>query len=116
MNPYNQQINTAEEKSKYIGIAELKSNYYHPNIKAFINKISRTPDKVFYLGLNMNIMQEQDSYDQANNVQYMKLVQQINNITFSMPQVLALNNWEQIPKVNIFNYCAMYLANQFKIN
>jgi hypothetical protein len=70
-----------------------------------LDKIQQTPDKKFYLALDMNLVENPLVYDDSTFPLSAKekvpfVSSQINNITFSLPRVPLIYQYQKNPKVN----------------
>ena len=105
-----QQLNNIEipmddTSINYIEVNELKS-LLPSDEEAFYEKIKETPDKQFYFGMEFKKINNPEFNDpllypiklMPLNKQY--YTPQLNNISFQMPDVPLLSQFESVPKVS----------------
>ena len=89
-NPFNQKIDETN-KDEFLGVDDVRSSEKDSFSSAYIQKITSTPNKKFFLALDMNVAKNPEVYDDSTwdnleNDEEPWTSPQINNITFHMPQ------------------------------
>jgi hypothetical protein len=75
-----------------------------------LNRIRQPPSKRFYLGLDMNFVENTMIYDDStfgadDKIGFPKFTSpQINNITFEMPNAPLIYQYKKVPPVTYYNF------------